>query len=47
VKNIADQLCTESRSKYFMFNDFFSINRAVVEIMWKYSVEPDRLQMTI
>jgi hypothetical protein len=49
VKNVACQLCTESQSKYFMFNDsfLFFINRAVVEIIWKYAVQPDRLQMTM
>ena len=32
---------------HFMFNNFFSENRAVYEIMWKIMVEPDRPQMTI
>jgi len=31
-----------------MFNNiFFSENHAVYEIMWKNTVEPDRLQVTI
>jgi hypothetical protein len=30
-----------------MFSDFFFENRTVYEIMWKYSVEPDRPQITI
>ena len=31
----------------FMFNNFFSENRAVDEIMWKNMVEKDRPQMTM
>ena len=30
-----------------MFNNFFSSNRDVYEIMWKNNVEPDRQQTTI
>jgi len=30
-----------------MFSNFFFGNRAVYEIMWKYTVEPDRPQMTM
>ena len=31
-----------------MSNDFFSLeNRAVYEIMWKSTVQPDRPQMTV
>ena len=33
---------------HFIFNDFFFFeNRAVYAIMWKNTVQPDRLQMTI
>jgi len=31
----------------FMFNDFFPENRAVCEIMWKTTVDPDRRWMAI
>jgi hypothetical protein len=31
----------------FLFNNFFSENGTVYEIMWKVIVEPDRSQMTI
>jgi hypothetical protein len=31
----------------FTFNNFFSWNRALYEIMWKNTVEPDRPEMTI
>jgi len=30
-----------------MFNNFIFENRAVYEIMWKYTVRPDRPQMTV
>jgi len=30
-----------------MFDNFFSENHAIYEIMWKNMVEPDRPQMTI
>ena len=32
---------------FFMFNNFFSENRAVYELMWKNMVEPDRPHMTM
>jgi len=32
---------------HFVFSNFFFENRAVYEIMWKYTVEWGRLQMTI
>jgi len=47
VKNVADKLCTESRSTYFMFNNSFFPNRAADEIIWKFAVQQDRLQMTV
>jgi len=37
----------ENNKTHFMFNTFFSENRAVYEIMWKNTVEPDRSQMAI
>jgi len=30
-----------------MFNNYFSENRAIYEIMWKNMVEPDRPEMTV
>ena len=30
-----------------MFSNFFPEKRAVYETMWKYTVDPDRPQMTI
>jgi hypothetical protein len=37
----------EKIKTYFMFNNFFSDNHAVYEIMWKNIVDADRPQMTI
>ena len=31
----------------FMFNNFFFLNRAVYEIVWKNIVEPGKSQMTV
>jgi hypothetical protein len=35
------------KNTHFVFNNVFSENRAVYEIMWKNMVQPDRPQMTI
>jgi len=37
MKNILDKSCRETRNAHFMFNNFFSENRAVYEIVWKKS----------
>jgi len=37
----------EKIKTHFVFSNFFFRNRAVYEIMWKDTVEPDRPQMTI
>jgi hypothetical protein len=37
----------EKIKTHFMFNKFFSENRAIYEIMWKYMLEPDNQRMTI
>jgi hypothetical protein len=37
--NISDKICTENQNTHFMFNNFFSENRAFDEIMWKNTVE--------
>ena len=44
MRNVSDKSCRENR---FRFSIFFFENRAVYEILWKYIVQPDRLQMTI
>jgi len=47
MRNISDKSCKENENTYFMFNNSFSENRAVYEIMWKIMAKPDRPQMTI
>ena len=46
MKNISDK-SRENQNTHFMFNNSFSENHAIYEIMWKNMVEPDRPQMTI
>jgi len=47
--NVSDKRCRGTRNKHFMFSKFFfsSENRAVYEIMGKYTVEQGRPQMII
>ena len=33
--NVSDRSCRENQNTYFKFNNFFSENRAVYEVMWK------------
>ena len=47
MRNVSDKHCTENENTHFMFKTFFFLNCAIVEIMWKNMIEPDRLQMTI
>ena len=47
IRSISDEGCRENQNTHFMFNNFFSENRVVYEIMWKNAVEPERPQMTI
>ena len=46
LRSVADKICRENQNIRFMFNYFF-LNRAVYEIMWKNIVEPGRAQMTV
>jgi hypothetical protein len=46
MRNISDKSSRGNQNTHFMFNNFFSENRAVYEMMWKNMVEPDRLQTT-
>ena len=44
------KICGDNQNKHFIFNNgvfFFNFKRAICEIMWKFIVEPDRLQMKI
>ena len=47
MRNFSDKSCREIQNTHFMFNNIFSENRVVYEIMWKDMVEPDRPQMAI
>jgi hypothetical protein len=47
MRNVSDKSCKENQNTHFMFNKFFSENRAVCEIMWKYMAQPDKPQMAI
>ena len=41
---MSDKICKENQNTHFLFNNFFFLNLAVYEIMWK-NIEPDRSQM--
>jgi len=47
MRNVSDQSCRETGNTHFVFNNFFFLNHAVYEIMWKNTVERDRPQMTV
>ena len=47
MRIVAETSYRENQNMSLMFNDFFFLNRAIYEIMWKDAVEPDRPQMTI
>jgi hypothetical protein len=44
---IYKEICTENQNTHFTSDNYFSENRAVYEIMWKNTADPDRSQMTI
>jgi hypothetical protein len=46
IRNVSDKSCRAKQSKNIVFNNFFSENRAVYEIMWNNTVELDRPHMT-
>ena len=46
MRNVSNRSCTE-KNAYFMFHNFFSESHAVYEIMLKYVMEPEWLQMTV
>jgi hypothetical protein len=47
MRNVSDKSCRENKNTHLMFNNFFFLNRAVYEIMWKNIVERDRPQVKI
>jgi hypothetical protein len=44
--DVLDKICRENQNTHFMFNNFFSENRTVYEIMLKNVVETEGPQMT-
>ena len=42
MRNALDKICRQNQKTQFMFNNAFFGNRAVYEIMWKNTGEPDR-----
>ena len=47
MRNVSDKSCRENQNTHFTFNNFFSDNRNIYDIMWKNKVQPGRPQMTI
>ena len=48
MKNVSDKSCRENQNTHFMLNNFFFFeDRGFREIVWKNTVEPDGLQMTV
>ena len=45
MRNVANRTCRGNQNTRFVFNNFFSDNRAFCEIMRRSIVEPDRPQM--
>jgi hypothetical protein len=45
MRNVLDKSCREDQNTHFMFNNFFSENHAVYEIMLKIMVEIEGPQM--
>jgi hypothetical protein len=48
MRNVSNKLCRENQNTHFMFNNVCLFeNRAVYEIMWENTVDPDGQQTTI
>ena len=47
MRNVSDKSCRENQNTHFIINNIFPENRAVYEITWKNTVQPDRPQITI
>ena len=41
MRNISPKICIENQNTNFVFNNTFSENRSVYEIVWKNNVEPE------
>jgi hypothetical protein len=44
---VSDNSSTENQNTHYRFNNFFPENRAVYEVMWKNTVQPDRPEKKI
>ena len=47
MRKVADNSRTENQNTHFMFNNFYSENRAFYEMMLKNTAQSDRLQMRV
>jgi len=47
MRNVSDKICREIQNPFYFQYPPPPGNRAVYKIMWKYTVEPDRPQMTV
>jgi hypothetical protein len=47
MRNVSDKSCRENKNTHFSSVTCFFENRAVYEIMWKDTAEPDRSHITI
>ena len=47
MRSVSERSCRDNQNTYFVINNFFFENRAVYEIMWKNTVQPDRPQMAV
>ena len=47
MRNVPDRSCTKNKKTQFVFSNFLSESRTTYQIMWKNTVEPDGLQVTI
>jgi hypothetical protein len=47
MRNVSDPSFKENKYKRLLFNNFFSENRAIYEIMWKILAQQGRVQMKV
>ena len=42
ARNVSDKICGKNQEAHFLFNNSFSKNHTIYEIMWKDMVQPER-----
>ena len=47
MRNVSGKRCREDNDTHFKFSNFLPQNRAVYDLVWKNTVQPDRPQMTV